>query len=140
MAERMISDSLVELMDGAVIDYDSSPYWERCLERTLELPRCNACQYVAFPPRSRCPRCWGTDLPFRPVGTTGRIFTYIPVPNQDFAAMALVQLDAVPEVRLPAPIVGCPTSEVGIGGPVRLVWIEVRGTPLPAFALEAEHR
>ena len=60
-----------------------------------------------------------------------------PLEGVDYAAspypVAVVELEEQPGLRITSTVVRCDPSEVAIGMPVELAWIDRDGVPLPAF-------
>jgi len=124
-----------------VADDDSRPYWEAAREHRLELPQCGGCGSLLFPPRPRCPVCLSTDLTWAEVSGRGRVhsFTiiYVPVVRglEPPYAVAQVELDEQPGLRLVANSVNCDPDAVSVEMPVQVTFEDLDDEySLPQFA------
>jgi uncharacterized protein len=107
---------------------ESEHYWQAARARRLELPRCNACGKMWFPPSQSCPNCLSADFAWTPVSGFGKVFsfvTYHRVYHPAFAGdvpyvVALVELDEGP--RLLTNIVGVPPDKVACDLRVKVVF------------------
>jgi uncharacterized OB-fold protein len=90
-----------------------------------------------------CPACWSWNMVPTPVSGRGTVHLLIrlhqgpPLEGVDYAAeaypVAVVELVEQPALRITSTIVDCDPSDVEIGMPVELVWIDRDGVPFPAF-------
>ncbi|MCK4177079.1 Zn-ribbon domain-containing OB-fold protein [Aciditerrimonas ferrireducens] len=90
-------------------------YWEGTKQGELRLQRCGACRQVFFYPRSSCPHCGSTEVPWFVASGRGRLHSYVishrAAPGFEDEvpyAIALVELEEGP--RLMANIVGMPQT------------------------------
>lgn len=114
-------------------DADTAPFWRATADGELAMCRCQACGYWLQPPLERCRRCDGPTA-FEPVAGTGTIETFI-VQRQPAVvgyfdqvpyAVALVDLDEQPGLRLPGRVVDVDVDDVHIG-----MRVQARLAPLP---------
>jgi uncharacterized OB-fold protein len=103
-------------------DFDTAPFWEATADGRLAMCRCQSCQLWHYPPLERCRKCAGPTA-FEPVTGSGTISTFI-VQRQGAIvgyfkdlpyAVALVDLDEQPNLRLPGRIVDIDVDDVVIG-------------------------
>ena len=114
-------------------DADTRPYWEYCKRHELRMQRCAECRQVRFPPRPMCPACQSMRDEWVPMRGTGTVYSWIvvhPPVLPAFAddapyAVALVQLDDDPTLRLVGTIVGMPLDELAAGIAVEVVFDDV---------------
>jgi uncharacterized OB-fold protein len=59
-----------------VIDETNARYWESARAHALELPRCNDCSQVFYPPRAICPRCLSVSIGWAAVSGDATLFTW----------------------------------------------------------------
>jgi uncharacterized protein len=133
---------LLELFPGFLIDYDNEAHYRGMAQRRLLLDRCQACGTWIYPLNPTCPGCWSADVTAEEVSGLGHVHTFTflrhggPIPGVDFSTphpIAGIELEEQPGLRYLAQIVNCELSDIHIGMPVRLTWIERAGRPAPAF-------
>jgi len=116
-------------------------YWEGTKRGELRLQRCGACQRTFFYPRSSCPACGSTEVPWFVASGRGRLHSYVishrAAPGFEAEvpyAIALVELEEGP--RMMANIVGVPqTPEALVLDMPLVVAFEPRGDQMvPVFA------
>ncbi|KPJ61604.1 MAG: transcriptional regulator [Latescibacteria bacterium DG_63] len=101
-------------------------YWREIPQRyRLEATKCKSCGKISFPPRSKCPKCGGTEFEETKLPEHGvvRTFTVIRVAPSQFVeqvpyAVGIVELHG--GVRITAQIVDCPLEDIKIGQKVRI--------------------
>ena len=129
--------------DLPIVDPDTQPFWDAARDGKLLIKRCSGCGRAFFYPRPFCPRCLSRDV--RPQATSGRatVFSFT-VNHQAWDpswetpyAIALVELDEQPGLRLTTNVVGCPPEDVRIGMPVRVTFEQHGEVWVPLFATEA---
>ncbi len=139
-----VSDAdLVERFSHVTVDRDTAAFYRGWLEHELRLNRCNDCGHWAQPPRPMCPSCWSTSVSAQPVTGRGTVHLLMHVhqgpaaPGVDYMAgpypVVTVELEEQVGLRLTSTVIGCPSSEVTIGMPVELDWIDRYGAPFPVF-------
>jgi len=119
---------------------ESERYWQAAREHRLELPRCNACGKLWFPPSQSCPHCLAADFAWTTVSGIGKVFsfvTYYRVYHPAFAqevpyVVALVELAEGP--RLLTNIVGVAPEAVRCDMPVKVTFDDFdEGVSVPKF-------
>ncbi len=108
-----------------------SRYWREIPQRyRLEAGKCKNCGFIAFPPRTVCPRCQSRAFETLTLADSGKVvsFTIIRVPPQPFSdqapyAVGIVDLDD--GVRLTGQIVDCAFEELKIGMRVKIEFRKV---------------
>ena len=114
-------------------------FWRGGADGRLRFLRCAPCARYIHPPAPVCPRCLGKEL--APGAVSGRAtvvsFTlnhqpWVPSPDHPYA-IAIVEIDEQPDVRLMTNIVNCPADEVEIGMPVEVVFEQHDDVWLPLF-------
>jgi uncharacterized OB-fold protein len=105
-------------------------FWRGGAEGKLQFKRCKACATWIHPPSPVCPSCYGKDLAVAAASGLGTVATFtlnhqpwVPSPDHPYA-IAIVELDEQPGLRLMTNIVGCPAEDVSIGMRVRVVFEE----------------
>jgi uncharacterized OB-fold protein len=116
------------------------PFWGGCLEGFLNLPRCEACRYLIWPPAEVCPQCLERSILWTVVPGNGTVWS-VAVYERGFTdelrarvpyACVLVELDAGP--RLISTLVDA-ASDIAEPG-LRVMATSVadpRGVRLPCF-------
>jgi uncharacterized protein len=82
------------------------PFWGTCPEGHLNLPRCEACGYLIWPPAEVCPECLGTQIKWEVIAGAGTIWSVAPYERgftKELAAevpytCVLVELEAGPRL------------------------------------------
>jgi uncharacterized OB-fold protein len=118
-------------------------FWASVEARAMQLPFCTACNSFFYYPRTICPKCWSSEVEFRPAAGTGRIFTYSVVrsPHGNITGWhqripyVVAQIDLAEGVRMMSNVIDCDVDAVRSGMPVRLTYTEIDGRVLPAFTL-----
>ena len=112
---------------------DTEGFWEATAAGRLSLCRCQACGLWHQPPLERCRHCAG-PTGFEPVSGSGTIYTFI-VQRQPAVvgyfdrvpyAVAIVELDEQPGLRLTGRVVDIDVDDVAIG-----MRVQARIEPLP---------
>jgi uncharacterized OB-fold protein len=114
-----------------VVTEDNGHYWRSAREHALKLPFCVSCDAAFYPPQSRCPRCLGDGVEWRPVSGRAKVYTWVivhQVYDRSFAdrvpyVVATVELEEGP--RLITNIVNCEPEVVRANMPVRIVYKDV---------------
>ena len=103
-------------------DLDAAGFWQATAEGHLQLCRCQSCAWWHSPPLERCRMC-AEPTAYETVAGTGTIYTFI-VQRQPAVvgffdqvpyAVALVELDEQPGLRLPGLVVDTDPDDVAIG-------------------------
>jgi uncharacterized OB-fold protein len=106
----------------------SEQFWEATRRRELMMQQCGDCERWVWYPRMLCPHCGMTNLEWRAVAGTGRVYAIsvqyragTPQMNDRCPfAVALIDLDE--GVRVMSNVVGCDPEAVRIGDEVELDW------------------
>lgn len=138
---------LLDAFPSARIDNDNAAYFRGLLQQRLLINRCNECHHWHHPPRPICPKCWSDFVTATEVAGTGSVALVTvlrqgrPEPGVDFSnghALAAVELDEQPGLRIASTILGPAATEVTVGQRVKLVWRSIEGrSPRPDFAVVA---
>ena len=103
-------------------------FWRGGAEGELRILRCGECGLYVHPPSSHCPACLRKTLAPEAVSGLATVLTFtlnhqpwVPAPDHPYA-IAIVELDEQPGLRLMTNIVGCPAEAVAIGMRVRVTF------------------
>jgi hypothetical protein len=141
-AQAITDDELLQRLPTTRIDHDNKELYRGWLQHELRLNRCTACGHWHNPPRPICPACWSTDVVATPVSGKGTVHLLIwlhqgpPVEGVGYEGgwpVATIELDEQPGLRYTSTVIDADRSEIAIGLPVELTWIEREGEPYPAF-------
>ena len=96
-------------------------FWTSGADGVLRFLGCDTCGRLHHPPAPRCPYCRSSDVTPTPVSGRGTIATYT-INHQPFLpgfeppyAIAIVEIDEDPTIRLTTNLVGIGDDEVHIG-------------------------
>ncbi len=124
---------------------DNAFFFEAAKEHRLLIQRCTQCKTLRHPPRPVCPECRSYEWDTVEASGKGTIYSYVvnhypQVPAFDYPLpIALIELEE--GTRLVANLVGIDPSEVEVGLPVELEWIDHdEDLTLPAFHPAGEQR
>ena len=114
-------------------------FWDAAQRGELHILRCNACGMYVHLPRPACRSCQSTDL--SPARVSGRgvvhsfTVTHFPLPGfQPPFAVALIELDEQPGLRLASNVVDVAPEDLEIGLPVEVTFEKVADdVTLPLF-------
>ncbi len=124
------------------LDPESKPFWEACRRHELYLQQCRRCQGYYYYPRHTCPYCFSSEVQWRPVTGTGRVYTYTVTYQHGGAGfrdnlpfvLAYVELDGTDGVKMLTNVVDCEPDAVEIGMPVEVVFVDVNADiAVPVF-------
>ena len=109
------------------INRETKPFWDGTAQGRLVLPHCNACGFVIWYPRARCPECSSTDVRWEEASGRGSS-TASPSLRKGHGAyrevgpyvLAYVELDEGPRVM--TNIVDCDPQSLSVGQRVRVVF------------------
>ncbi len=143
-------------------DGDNLTYFRHCADHSFHLQKCNACDLLAYPPRSACPWCAAADFDWVPVEGKGAVHSYGEVHHAIQPALQektpyqilIVDLDTqlgVPEPEIALRVTGNTATpdgnlappdivaKVGIGTRMRMVFKDVApGLSLPMWTIDEE--
>ena len=114
-------------------------FWTGGAEGELRFLRCAACRTYVHPPAPVCPACLARELAPEPVSGRATVLTYtlnhhpwVPAPDHPYA-IAIVELEEQPGLRLMTNVVNCPAESVRIGMPVKVVFEPHDDVWIPLF-------
>jgi uncharacterized OB-fold protein len=114
-------------------------FWRGGERGELCFLRCRACRTYVHPPAPVCPDCYGKDLAVEAVSGRASVLTFtlnhqpwVPAPDHPYA-IAIVEIEEQPGLRLMTNVVGCPAQEVRIGMPVQVVFEQHDDVWIPLF-------
>jgi uncharacterized OB-fold protein len=114
-------------------------FWTGGAEGKLQFLRCRPCGTWVHPPAPVCPACLSRDVSASAVSGRARVLTvtlnhqpWVPGPDHPYA-IAIVEIEEQPGLRLMTNIVNCPPEEVRIGMPLRVVFEAHGDVYLPLF-------
>ena len=117
-----------------VPDRLTAAFWAAAADERLVMQRCANCRHWQHPPGPICRRCYSAEVGFEPVSGRGRVYTYtvthhrvVPGFEDVPYAVALVELDEQPGLRMLANLPGVPLESIEVGMAVEVVF-----EPLPA--------
>jgi uncharacterized OB-fold protein len=114
-------------------------FWQGGAEGELRFLRCKACGHYIHPPSPLCPECLSKEQ--EPAAVSGRatVWTYtlnhqpwVPAPDHPYA-IAIVEIEEQPGLRLMTNIVNCAPEDVRIGMRVRVLFEEHEDVHVPVF-------
>jgi uncharacterized protein len=144
MTVDVTDDELVQRFPGETITHDNAEHYRGRLRSELLLNRCGECGRWHAPAKPVCPDCWSTRVSAEPVSGDGVIFMAIflhrgpAAPGVDYRVpypVVTVELAEQEGLRFTSTVVGSANDAIRIGAPVRLVWAERAGAPMPVFEL-----
>ncbi|MFJ8816335.1 Zn-ribbon domain-containing OB-fold protein [Amycolatopsis thermoflava] len=120
---------------------ESAAFWAGGAQGELRIHRCRSCSRYFHPPAGVCFRCHSRDVAPEPVSGRAVVVTFTVNHHPWFGeafpppyAVAIVELDEDPEIRLTTQIVGCPVEDVRIGMAVEVVFEQHEDVWIPVFA------
>jgi uncharacterized OB-fold protein len=119
----------------------SEPFWEATRRRELVLQWCVDCNEPIFYPREACPRCFGSQLEWRPSIGHGEVYAVsvqhrpaMPMPAFTQGPYAVVLVELAEGIRMMSNVIGCPANQITVGMPVKVTWEPLSdGRNLPQF-------
>jgi uncharacterized protein len=120
----------------------TQPFWDGVNEGRLLIQRCRVCDHYIHYPRPVCRFCRSTDLDWAPVSGKGTVYSYTVTvqPFHPFWAdkvpyvVATIELAEQPHLQFVSNIVDCDPSEVAVGMPVEVAFVNVAtDLTLPVF-------
>ena len=121
---------------------ENEHFWCGGREGELRFLRCQPCGTYVHPPAPLCPDCLGKDLQVEAVSGRASVLTFtlnhhpwVPAADHPYA-IAIVEIDEQPGLRLMTTIVGCPAESVHVGMRVRAVFEEHADVFVPLFTPE----
>lgn len=118
------------------ITAENRSFWTGGSRSELMIAFCTDCAVAIHPPQLICPKCQSSNVEARAVSGLGKIYTFTVnhqpwLPDMEVPfAIAVVEADDAPGVRVTAQVKGSDVSEIEIGQTVRIgfqesgdVWI-----------------
>jgi len=114
-------------------------FWRGGAEGRLQFLRCAACRTWIHPPSPVCPSCYGREIAVAAASGLATVVTFtlnhqpwVPSPDHPYA-IAIVELDEQPGLRLMTNVVNCAAEDVHIGMRVRVRFEEHDDVWVPLF-------
>ena len=114
-------------------------FWRGGADGELRFQRCRPCGVYIHPPSPRCPECLGKDIEIAAVGGRATVATFtlnhqpwVPSPDHPYA-IAIVEIEEQPQLRLMTNIVGCDAESVHIGMKVQVTFEQHDDVYIPVF-------
>jgi uncharacterized OB-fold protein len=134
-------EAVLAALPGVPISRDNVEHYRGLLDRRLLINRCSDCGYWIYPHRPLCPQCLSWNVSATEVSGEARIFMFTLIHQErdpqgrllEPLPVAAIELNEQPGLRYLATIVNCPTDQIAVDMPVRLVWTERDGLAWPAF-------
>lgn len=118
---------------------ENTAFWTGGAEGKLMIAFCGDCEHAIHPPQLVCPKCWSETVDFRAVSGSGAIYSFT-VNHQPWApamtvpfALAVVDIDGAPGVRVTAEVVGTDPEAVAIGQRMRATFLNIDDVWLPQW-------
>lgn len=100
---------------------ENTAFWTGGERGELMIAFCDACAHAIHPPQLICPKCLSQQVAARPVAGTGTVYTFT-VNHQPWLpgmavpfAIAVVDVDGAPGVRVTAQVRGGDPESIAIG-------------------------
>ena len=118
---------------------ENRAFWTGGAEDKLMIAFCKDCTAAIHPPQLVCPKCWSKAIDSRAVSGTGTVYTHTvnyqpwaPGMNVPFA-LAVVDVDDAPGVRVTAEVVNAAPESIAIGQRMRITFLNVENVWLPQW-------
>jgi uncharacterized OB-fold protein/acyl dehydratase len=127
-AARSAPDPSPHLRPRPGINRDNQTLHDGYRAHELRIPRCNSCGRIFFPPSPRCSSCGAFDMGYAVASGRGTVYSFTVVHHPQVPGfryplvVALVELEE--GVRFLADLVGATPSQVEIGMPVEVEWLD----------------
>ena len=122
---------------------ENTAFWTGGARGELMIAFCADCARAIHPPQVICPGCGGGEVAARPVAGTGAVYTYT-VNHQPWYpgmavpfALAVVDLDDAPGVRVTAEVIDTDPDTVQIGQRMEIAFRETGDVWLPLWRAPA---
>lgn len=118
---------------------ENTAFWSGGERGELMIAFCDDCSAAIHPPQMVCPGCLSRRVTPRGVAGTGTVYTFTVNHQQwlpDMAvpfAIAVVDVDGAPGVRVTAPVTGCEVGRVAIKQRVRIAFAQSGDVWLPLW-------
>ena len=118
---------------------ENTAFWTGGAGGQLMSAFCADCRHAIHPPQLICPKCWSEAIESKAVSGTGAVYSYT-VNHQQWAprmqvpfALAVVDLDGAPGVRVTAEVVGMNPDDVTIGQTMRVTFVNIEDIWFPQW-------
>lgn len=118
---------------------ENRTFWTGGANSQLMISFCTECNHTVHPPQLVCPRCWSEAVEPRAVAGTGTVYSYT-VNHQRWAsdmkvpfALAVVDVDGAPGVRVTAEVVNADPENIHIGDRMRATFLNIDDVWLPQW-------
>jgi uncharacterized protein len=123
---------------------ESTPFWIGGERSELMIAFCDDCAWAIHPPQLICPACLSRSVSPRAVAGTGTVYTFtvnhqpwLPGMKVPFA-LAVVDVDGAPGVRVTAPVETADPGTVHIGQRMRIGFEQSGEVWLPLWVPELQ--
>ncbi|MBB3860933.1 hypothetical protein GGQ88_002202 [Novosphingobium hassiacum] len=120
---------------------ENAPFWTGGAQGKLLITCCSDCSAAIHPPALICPTCLSRNVVPRAAGGTGMIYSYT-INHQPWLpdmvvpfALAIVDVDGMPGVRITCEVIDAPLDEVKIGSRVSFTFLPVEDVWVPQVRL-----
>ena len=110
---------------------ENTAFWTGGAAGKLMIAFCADCHHAIHPPQLICPKCWSEAVEEKPVPGSGIVYSYT-VNHQPWApgmqvpfALAVVDVDGAPGVRVTAEVVNADPESVAIGQAMRATFFNI---------------
>ncbi|MGH0032286.1 MAG: Zn-ribbon domain-containing OB-fold protein [Myxococcota bacterium] len=114
-------------------------FWQGGRDGELRFLHCGDCDTFVHPPAPVCPDCHRKGLGVRAVSGRASVLTFtlnhqpwVPSPDHPYA-IAIVEIEEQPGLRLMTNVVGCAAEDVHVGMPVQVAFEEHEDVFIPVF-------
>lgn len=118
---------------------ENTAFWTGGSEGKLMIAFCTDCQHAIHPPQLICPKCWSEAIESKAVPGIGTVYTYtinhqpwMPGMQVPFA-LAVVDIDDAPGVRITAEVVTPDPENIAIGQTMRVTFSNFDDIWLPQW-------
>jgi uncharacterized protein len=140
VGDRIIIPDAATVPLGAPIPNPfTKTYWAASREGRLLVRRCHTCGNAHHPPRPACPICWSAEVVWEKAAGTGTLYSWSVIHENDLAPFSagLPYVAAVVELaegpRFMTTIIESDPSQLRVGAPVSVVFVDRDGVSIPAF-------
>lgn len=112
---------------------ETTPFWEAARDHKLLIKRCNSCGEAHYFPRSICPFCFSDDTVWEESAGTGEIYTFSIMRKAKPGPYAVGYVTLAEGPSVLTNFVDCDFDALRIGQPVKVVFKETEGAPIPFF-------
>ena len=120
----------------------NEPYWQGLREHLLLVQRCGGCGKLRHYPRPMCDACYAMDYDWHEIDGRGRVYSWAvthhpfhPAFKRDVPYVT-VTAELGDGIRIQAPLTDNDASQLAIGAPVKVGFIDIDSTlTLPALRI-----